>query len=161
MHNTTNTKPAVCTGRHICQAAKCMSERRLPCNYRLAQYVCCPLLLRLPHTLLHVFPKPLTHWLLCNDHWNGSFCLIDTAWTLWHVGSGDYSSKSNDCRCGSQFQLMTFAMGWGKCLSPLLPVLLCPFICQKKLVYSEWPTDSSRNGNYEGINWFIHPYMKK
>lgn len=59
--------------------------------------------------------KPLTCWLLYNDHWNGSFSLTDTAWTLWYVSIRDHSSNSNDCCCGSQSRLMTSATGWGKC----------------------------------------------
>lgn len=66
--------------------------------------------------------KPLTRWLRCNDHWRGSFCLIDTAWTLWHVSTAVHSPNSNDCCCGSLSQLMTSATDWGKCLS--LPLTL-------------------------------------
>lgn len=64
---------------------------------------------------LNLSRKPLTRWLLYNDHWNGSFSLIDTAWTLWYVSIRDHSSNSNDCCCGSQSRLMTSATGWGKC----------------------------------------------
>lgn len=64
---------------------------------------------------LNLSRKPLTCWLLYNDHWNGSFSLTDTAWTLWYVSIRDHSSNSNDCCCGSQSRLMTSATGWGKC----------------------------------------------
>lgn len=90
----------------IRQVTNCTTEWTLPCNYRLWQYGCCPPFFRL---------QPLTCWLLYNDHWNGSFSLTDTAWTLWYVSIRDHSSNSNDCCCGSQSRLMTSATGWGKC----------------------------------------------
>lgn len=113
-HTQQQTNTATCAVLHIHKVTNCMIEWTLPCNYRLEQYARCPLRLRLALSL-HLSPKPLTRWLPCNDHWNGSFCLIDIAWTLWHVSIRDHSSSSNDCRCGSQSPLMTSATGGGKC----------------------------------------------
>lgn len=86
---------------------------------------------QLPLTLsLHLPSNPQTQWFPCNDCWNGSFCLIDTVWTLWHVSIRDHSFYSNDCFCGSQSLLMTSATFEESCL--LLPVVLCPSICQQR-----------------------------
>lgn len=106
---------------------------------------------------LHPSPKPLTRRLLCNDHWNGSFCLTDTAiHSLDIMACQDHSSNSKDCRCGSRSQLMTSATGWEKCL-----VSLRPSVCQQ---------NSGGHGLIWGTPWqqqclqlwmrsFIHSFM--
>lgn len=112
---------------------------------------------------LHSSPKLLTRWLLCNDHWNRSFCLIDTAWTLKHVSTGDHSFNSNDCCHGSLSQLMTYATGWGKCLSCCRcpSVLLSVSKTAEVTAFSGRPTDNNSACSYECFYLFIHPYKKK
>lgn len=144
------------------KAANCMIEWTLPCNYRLRQYVCCPLSLRPPP---HTSPKPLTRWLLRNDRWNGSFCLLDTARTLWRVSVRDHGSSSNDCCCGSQSQLMTSTMRLKKA-SVLLPVSLCPSVCQlnsggHSLFWGTHLTVTVLPAKNACIHPSIRPYMRK
>lgn len=86
-----------------------------------------------------------------------------TARTLWHVSTGDHSSNSNDCCCGSRSQLMTSAAGWGKCL----PCCRCRSVhlsVSKTLevtAYSGRPADNNIAGSYECIHSSTHPYMKR
>lgn len=115
---------------------------------------------------LHQSPKLLTRWLLCNDHWNGSFCLSDTAIHSLNIMARqywDHSSNSNDCCCGSLSQLMTFAMGWGKCLycCRCRSVHLSVSKTLEVTAYSGRPTDKNSACSYECFHSIIHSYMKK
>lgn len=86
-----------------------------------------------------------------------------TAWTLWHVSTGDHSSNSNDCCCGSLSQLMTSAMGWGKGLSCCWcrSVHLSVSKTLEVIAQSGGPTDNNSACSYECFHSFVCPYMKK
>lgn len=159
-----HTNTATCAVPHIHRATNCMIEWTLACNYRLWQYVCCSQFLRPPHPIC-----PQSHWpfgfYVMTTETVHSVLLTQpyTAWTLWHVSTGDHSSNSNDCCCGSLSQLMTSAMGWGKGLSCCWcrSVHLSVSKTLEVTAQSGGPTDNNSACSYECFHSFVHPYMKK